>query len=233
MKIHNVTQGTPEWLAARLGKATASEFAKILTPGGKLSASADAYARKLARECVIDEPDELQLRETKAIRWGKKFEPEAREAYMLETGHDVLTVGFVTHSRHGCLGCSPDGLIREVDFLAKPSCSHGLEIKCVGPDHHTEWLLAKEKDDSFVPSEYLPQIHGSMVVTGLKRWDFCGYFPPLLDEFGKVKHRVPMVISTVTWNSYTDKLQAALYEFADRYRVIAADVWRVLGKGEA
>lgn len=223
MNIHNVTQGTPEWLAARLGKATASEFAKILTPGGKLSASADAYARKLARECVIDEPEEIRAYPSKAMQWGTAKEPEAREAYMLATGHDVAQVGFVTHEKHGCLGCSPDGLLTDycrtvngLDWLG------GLEIKCPSIDTLTEWLLAKDKDDSFVPSEYLPQIHGSMVVTGLKRWDFCGYFPG-----------VPTVISTVTWNTYTDKLQAALFEFADHYRAIAADVWRVLGKGEA
>jgi hypothetical protein len=229
LNIHNVTQGSPEWLAARLGKATASEFAKILTPGGKLSAQADAYARKIARECVIDEPEELRALPSKAMQWGTAKEPEAREAYMLATGHSVATVGFITHDTRGCLGCSPDGLcLNEFDTFWS-----GLEIKCPSIDTLTEWLLAKDKDDSFVPSEYLPQIHGSMIVCNLRRWDFCGYFPPLLDEFGKVKHRVPMVISTVTWNTYTDKLQAAMFEFADRYRVIAPDVWRVLGKGES
>ena len=218
MKIHNVTQGTPEWLAVRLGKATASEFAKILTPGGKLSAQADAYARKLARECVIDEPEELKAFPSKAMQWGTAREPEAREAYMLATGHSVETVGFVTHDTRGCLGCSPDGLcLNEFDTFW---C--GLEIKCPSIDALTEWLLAKDKDDSFVPSEYLPQIHGSMVVTGLRRWDFCGFFPG-----------VPTVISTVAWNECTDKLKAALFEFAERYRAIADDVWRVLGKGEA
>jgi len=221
VKIHDVEQGSPEWLRIRLGKATASEFAKILTPGGKLSAQADAYARKLARECVIDEPEELRAWPSKAMQWGTAKEPEAREAYMLATGYDVAQAGFVTHDKHGCLGCSPDGLIPEEIFCESPEeFLAGVEIKCPSIDTLTEWLLAKDRDDSFVPPEYLPQIHGSMVVTGLKRWDFCGYFPG-----------VPTVISTVTWNAYTDKLQAALFEFADRYRVIAADVWRVLGKG--
>jgi hypothetical protein len=226
VKIHNVEQGSPEWLRIRLGKATASEFAKILTPGGKLSAQADAYARRLARECVIDEPEELRAYPSKAMQWGTKHEPEAREAYMLATGHDVAQVGFVTHDRHGCLGCSPDGIIVENPCVPMDGNNYylfGLEIKCPSIDTLTEWLLHKDMDDpQFVPSEYLPQIHGSMVVTGLRRWDFCGFFPG-----------VPTVISTVTWNDYTDRLQKALFEFADRYRVIAADVWRVLGKGEA
>jgi len=226
MNIHNVQQGSPEWLKIRKGKATASEFAKILTPTGNLSSQADAYARKLARECLFDEPEELQLHPTKSIKWGHAHEDAASEAFMLETGHDVCKVGFVTNETHPCLGCSPDRLIGDDRIIVSgKEFAAGLEIKCVGPDRHVEWLMEKDRNPAFFPAEYLPQVHGSMVVTGLRKWEFCGYFPPDADGYGP-----PLVLATATWNGYTDKLQAALFEFAERYRIIAADVWRVLGK---
>ena len=43
----DVEQGSRAWIEARLGIPTASEFSRIVTPGGKLSASRDEYAGKL------------------------------------------------------------------------------------------------------------------------------------------------------------------------------------------
>jgi hypothetical protein len=42
MITHDVTQGSPEWLEARLGIPTASEFDKIITPTGKPSTQYEA-----------------------------------------------------------------------------------------------------------------------------------------------------------------------------------------------
>ena len=39
MIILDVEQGSRAWIEARLGIPTASEFSRIVTPGGKLSAS--------------------------------------------------------------------------------------------------------------------------------------------------------------------------------------------------
>ena len=43
MKEIQVEQGSNEWIAARLGLPTASNFDKIITPGGKLSTSSRKY----------------------------------------------------------------------------------------------------------------------------------------------------------------------------------------------
>ena len=43
MIIHPAEQGSAAWTEARLGIPTASQFSRIITPGGKLSKSRDGY----------------------------------------------------------------------------------------------------------------------------------------------------------------------------------------------
>jgi putative phage-type endonuclease len=196
-------QGSDEWFAARKGRATASQCKRIVTPTGKLSAQADAYARQLARESVLDDP--LAFAGNKATDWGNEHEPAARDAFAELRGVEVHEVGFVTHREMVCVGCSPDGLIVGPDG----NWSAGLEIKCPSIDTLVEWML-----DGKIPSEHLPQIHASMVVTGLRTWHFTGYFPG-----------VPLFVPPpAEWNSYTDKLADALEGFVIRYSEIRPKV---------
>src|SRR6478609_9609842 len=75
MKIHDVAQRSPEWHALRLGKPTASEFHKIITPKtGKLSAQARKFACRLIAERLLNEPLDL-LDGIEAIERGKAMEP--------------------------------------------------------------------------------------------------------------------------------------------------------------
>lgn len=203
-------QGSEQWFSVRKGRATASQFKKILTPTGKLSAQADSYARKLARECVLSDP--FEFTGNKATDWGTEQEPAARDLFREITGNHVAEIGFAIHQHMTCVGCSPDGIILQ-DGVAVA----GLEIKCPAPDTLIEWALAGD-----IPSEHLPQVHGSMIVTGLKRWEFIAYFPG-----------VPPFRAHAVWNDYTDKLQAALEEFVIRYSQIRPQVLRLLGKEAA
>lgn len=201
----DMLQGSPEWKAARKGRATASQFKKILTPTGKLSKSAEAYARQLARETVFDDP--FEFAGNKATEWGNTHEPLAREAFSQWAGANVIEVPFATHKDFPVLGCSPDGLIVEPDGV---NC--GLEIKCPAPDTFVEWALA-----GGVPAEHMAQVHGSMIVTGLKRWEFVAYFPG-----------APLFWACVEWDEYTDKLKEALMEFVAMYSEIRPKVLKVL-----
>ena len=47
MLVSNFEQGSQEWLQSRLGKPTASNFGKLITPTGKPSTSADGYINDL------------------------------------------------------------------------------------------------------------------------------------------------------------------------------------------
>jgi len=206
----DMLQGSEVWFNARKGRATASQFKKILTGTGKLSTQADAYARKLARETVMADPQEFAG--NKFTDWGNEHEPEARETYIRETGAAVVEVGFVTSKAMPCVGCSPDGLILGPN--GQPIS--GLEIKCPAIDTLVEWMMAGE-----LPADHLAQVHGSMIVTGLRRWEFVGYHPG-----------APLFLQSAEWNAYTDKMAAAVEEFVIRYATIRPAVLGLLGVGQ-
>lgn len=195
MIVHeHVEQGSEQWLQIRKGRATASEASKVLTPGGKLSASRIKYMRKLARECACDDP--LEWFGNKHTEWGDEHEAEARERFEDETGLMVHTVGFCTRP-DGIIGFSPDGLIMDSDGR----WNQGLEIKCPAPDKHVEYLMEGE-----LPDEYKLQVHWSLAASGLPAWWFMSYFPGLN----------PFIIR-VEADTFTEKVRVAQDQFLIDY----------------
>jgi len=191
--IVNIEQGTPEWLNARKGKLTASQAASIITPTGKLASASKGLMRKLARECIIDDP--LEFQGNADTQWGHAHEPIARDVFTEITGYAVDRVGALQSTLHPCLGCSPDGMMM-IDGVI-----HGLEIKCPSVDTHVDYLL-----DGELPAKYRPQVHFSMAITGIRTWYFMSYFPELK----------PLIIP-VHWDDYTDKIKDAALAFAAEY----------------
>lgn len=78
-------QGTPEWLAERCGKATASRIGDIMakTRTG-YGASRANYMAELIAERLTGAPAERF--QSEAMRWGSQTEAEARTAYEFWTG---------------------------------------------------------------------------------------------------------------------------------------------------
>lgn len=147
MKIHNVEQGTAEWLALRIGIPTASEFEKIITPAGKLSSQAPAYAARLAAEIVLNRSLDKDLSNLMAIQHGNEFEPLAAMAYEFEFGVKTEKVGFITNDEE-TIGVSPDRLVG----------SDGLvEIKCPEPATHVLYLTQG------FDRKYYPQVQGQLL----------------------------------------------------------------------
>lgn len=182
-------QGTAEWLEARAGLATASRFGDILTAKTmKMAASAVPYACEIIAETLTGSPDPWAGSwQSPDMRRGTYTEHEARKYYELERDLDVKQVGFCIHDNERW-GCSPDGIV---------DADRGLELKCPAPKTQVKYLI-----DGVLPVEYRAQVHGCMIVTGFKRWDFLSYcvgLPPLLIE--------------VERDDYTDKLAAALVDF--------------------
>ncbi len=131
-----------------------------------------AQARKYACELIADASELIPpyfsgrggpVRNSE-MQYGVDTEPEARRWYALERDTDVKQVGFCL-SDDLRFGCSPDGLVGE---------DGGLELKCPLLKTHAEYL-----DDGGLPLEYVPQVHGSLIVTGRKWWDFMSYAPGL------------------------------------------------------
>ncbi len=163
----DVEQGTPEWRAIKAGVASPSNFDRLITASMKPSSQADDYYYELMAEWILGECKELPPN----LFWvnrGSELEPKARLAFEIIHG-DVHQVGFAFKDKSKLIGCSPDG------FYGKKA---GLEIKVPEPNNHLSYYLRGE-----IPKKYLPQVQGSMWITGLKEWYFMSWnpgYPPLL-----------------------------------------------------
>lgn len=161
--ITNIEQGTTEWLKLRLGKATASNFSKIVTSRGELSKSLDKYALELASQMLVIEPEETY--KSDAMQRGNDLEPEAREAYQQFSLNIVDEAAFMSCDGYGY---SPDGLIGK-DGL--------IEIKCPSQTVHTKYLF-----EDRLPVEYKAQVMGGLMVSERKWCDFVSYNPSFQED---------------------------------------------------
>lgn len=163
MKEIPVEQGSDAWLAARLGMPTASEFDKILTPGGKLSTSSRKYAFYLAAEKILNR----QLESLDHLEWiqhGKMFEDSAAKNYEFVQEVKIRKCGLIT-TDNGLVGASPDRLILD---------SNGsVEIKCPAPNTQIGYIV-----DGFGDA-YKCQVQGQMWVAELDYVDRYAWHPEL------------------------------------------------------
>lgn len=158
VQIFTCDQGTPEWLACRLGIPTASRFKDVLAKGeGK---TRKRYMLDLMGERLTQEPAESFS--NAHMERGKSMEDEARALYAFMTDNECDQVGFV---KNGEKGCSPDSLIGDTG---------GLEIKTKLPALQLECLLADK-----VPSEHVAQLQGFLWVAEREWVDFVSYWPRL------------------------------------------------------
>lgn len=162
----DVKQGSPEWIQARLGLPTASQFHRLITPKTmKPSSAADGYLRELLAEqmlgeSVSDASSEFMVR-------GTSLEASAVQFYQLQRDVDVETVGLLLRDDRK-VGCSPDRLVGE---------DGGLEIKCPSAAVHVGYML-----DGF-DAEHRCQVQGCLWITGRQWWDLLSYnpfLPPVL-----------------------------------------------------
>ena len=172
-------QGTDAWLAARLGKPSASMFSKLITMTGKPSASADAYINQLLGERITGKSEPHYQSEAMAL--GTEREPLARADYEFIVGNTVDQYGFILDDSES-YGCSPDGLIGD-------SSEGGLEIKC--PAQTTQ--AGYWRDPQSGVKKYYQQIQGCMWVTGRKWWDFFSYHPDMPHVLVRVERNVEYI----------------------------------------
>lgn len=157
-------QVTPEWWMARRGMPTASDFSKIMTPTKwKTSASQEPYIAQLIADITCLSPNYFSQQGgpvNASVEYGRATEAKARRYYEHTQGVTVRQVGFCK-TDDGRFGCSPDGLVDP---------DGGLELKCPNRDTHLLYLMK-----GVVPTEYMCQVHGCMIVTGRRWWDFMSY----------------------------------------------------------
>jgi hypothetical protein len=161
----DVEQNTEEWFDLRLGKATSSNFAKIMANELKAFGNpAIEYAEKVALEIVTGERDESSSFSNGYMERGHEFEPVAINRYEIETFNNVTNGGF-NFNKEKTVGDSPDGNVGE------KGC---VEVKSVVPK--TQWKGIKKGG---FDSAYKWQIHGHIWL-GNKEWcDFISYCPEM------------------------------------------------------
>jgi len=187
----DLIQGTPEWHEARRGKITGSRFRDVMSKKDGITRKAFLKGLLLERKTGFCRGGYFD----KNMANGQNIEPHARAYYEGITGTKVEQVGFIDHlleQYRGYVGSSPDGLI---------GTSGGLEIKCVIPKTHLDYIAK-----NVLPSTYLPQVQGNMWVTGREWWDFVSFCP-------EVKTEPYWCIRVERDQAYINKLAAAVDEF--------------------
>ena len=227
---YNVEQGSQDWFELRLGRPTASEFHKIITAVKMdYSEQADDYIDQIigTKFNAMDGrfPPWVENYTNKSIRNGQQMEAEARYWYAMASGNKVRQVGFCT-TDDGRFGASPDSLIGQ---------EGGLELKCPEPHTHMSrlhrrcpdkkcktpmdrkpgkddlaWVFecpACKKTACALPHEYKAQVHGGLIVSGYKWWDFVSYC-----------HGCPQFWVRVYPDEFTAKLAQHLERFWEEYQ---------------
>lgn len=165
IKIHDVTQGTPEWLAVRCGLLTASEMKLILTPTLKVAANDKERAHLyelLAQR--ITEYVEPHYQSDDMVR-GEWDEGTARDLYAA-TYAPVEQVGFITNDKWGfTIGYSPDGLVGADGAIECKSRRQKYQIQHIVDDlaHNT------------IPAEHVLQVQTGLLVSERAWCDFISY----------------------------------------------------------
>jgi hypothetical protein len=109
--IHDVKQGTDEWLDLRKNKVTGTKAATLLTHG---------------KQAAIDKDKNSTFTGNQYTDRGHRLEPDAIAVYNHVYNVDILEVGFVTNSLYSDCGYSPDGILNK----------KLIEVKCFNESRH-------------------------------------------------------------------------------------------------
>lgn len=170
-----IEQGSPEWFAARCGKATASRIADIVakTKTGYSTSRANYMAQLICERLTGAVAESFT---NAAMQWGTEKEPEARDAYAFLRDVDVEQVGLIDHPRISLTSASPDGLV---------GADGMVEIKCPITATHIETLRT-----GAIPGKYVTQMQWQLACAGRQWCDFVSYDPRMPEEMRLFVSRV-------------------------------------------
>ena len=166
-----VEQRTDEWLAARVGRITASRFKAVLArlKNGQPAQARQDYLMDLVCERLTGQPTHHFVNQ--AMQWGIDQEEFGREAYEARTGQLVQQAGFIVPADiKASVGGSPDGLI---GLEGAGGC---IEIKAPNTRTHVQTIL------DGMPDEHFAQVQGVMWVAGREWCDFISWDPRVPGE---------------------------------------------------
>ena len=118
LKVREIPQRTREWYNIRNGIITATNVSSII--------NANPYKNR--KNLLIEKLENMNIDShmknknmNKAMEWGVKFEPIAKEIYEEKCKDKVYDCGLIMHKEYTWLGASPDGILSNKKLI---------EIKC-------------------------------------------------------------------------------------------------------
>lgn len=207
--IHDIEQGSPEWMDLRLGIITCSEMSAIRSDG----VGAYTYINGLAFERLTGESSSV-FEGNEWTKRGHELEPVARQMYEKKTHQSVYMITFVKNKG---FGYSPDGLIFQ--STTSPEDTHrfcgGIEIKVKQPAEQMHILRSGE-----IPKKHLDQLHGGLSCAELDWIDFVSYCPSLPLFIKRIyakecKDQIEKIESLVI--KYNQMIDEAVNQIAEMY----------------
>lgn len=208
MIIHDVQQGSGEWLALRAGIPTASAFDQVITSKWKVRTGnmPETYMDLLAAEQLLGEP--LDDFSTSFTERGQLLEADAIPWYEMTQDVDVERVGFITNDEK-TVGCSPDGLVGKYGMI---------EIKAPAAlTKSAAYMKAIRSDEADAAEPYHVQVHGELWVTGREWCDLIFYHSRLPKRIIRI-HRDEAIIEKI--KSGVLPLSARLVGVVERVRAM-------------
>lgn len=177
--IHEVDQGSDEWLRLRMGKVTGSRMKDVIAwtypkptkvnpePDPKEAAARIMYRKEMVSERLVGELGKKEVFVSAAMKWGSMNEDVARQNYELRNRTRVRQVGIIDHPTLK-VGYSPDGLVGDEGMI---------EIKCLEPYNHLYEVIkpAATSEDLTMPEQFKPQVQMGLWITDRQWCDFIGY----------------------------------------------------------
>ena len=199
MIIDTAIQGTPEWMKARIGIPTSSNFDNIVTTKGEPSKQREKYLYTLSAERVSGVKEETY--QNFAMQKGIEREAESRRMYELMSGNTVVECGLCYQDERKLWGASPDGLIGE---------DGAFEVKNPTAAVAVGYLL-----EGKLPTSYFVQVQGQLLVTGRKWVDFLSFYQglrPLLirvepDKVFQIKLQVELELFCTELNQIVERIK--------------------------
>ncbi len=179
----NELQQTDEWIAARLGKVTASRIADMLAT---TKTGWGASRKNLMAELISERGTGTQYPHyvSPEMKRGIDMQPMAVAEYEKRAKILVGPIGFVPHPRIAMAGCSPDGLVGD-DGL--------VEFKCPNTWTHIEMLRTKT-----IESRYVLQMQFQLACTNRHFVDFVSYDDRMKSAQQYICIRCPRNDKTIT-----------------------------------
>ena len=168
--IRDIVQGSPEWMALRVGKIGGSRIADLLTEGRNgESLIRRKYKNELIRERLTGR--KLDTYKTPAMQRGIDLEPMARAWYEVHRNVFVDQVAIVLHPTIEGGQCSPDGIVESTNSL--------IEIKIPNPENHLDNILTQGKQ----LEQYHDQVQWQLACMPEKEYcDLVSFDPEMPDH---------------------------------------------------